>query len=156
MDIGSLGLSTIQRICPNYARIDVMIYLYAYLASVIAFLAVEIVWLNVVADTFYRNRLGSLLAETYSIGVGLVFYAIYLFGIMFFVVRPVAERGGNLVDTVLVGALFGFICYAVYNLTNMAVLQGWSWQVVFVDVAWGAVVTAFAAAVAYGVVRILS
>ena len=39
--------------------------------------------------------------------------------------------------------MFGFVAYGTYNLTNMAALKDWSPSVVFVDMFWGASLTAF-------------
>ena len=57
------------------------------------------------------------------------------------------------VSAVLYGALFGFCVYAAYDLTNLATLRGWPLTVSLVDLAWGAVVTAAAAAAAFLAMR---
>ena len=38
--------------------------------------------------------------------------------------------------------MFGFFCYATFELTSMSLLKHWTWPVVIVDVAWGLFVTA--------------
>ena len=56
---------------------------------------------------------------------------------------------GSLGSAVLHGALFGFFCYATYDLTNLATLKGWTLPMALVDIGWGTVVTAIAAAAGY-------
>jgi uncharacterized membrane protein len=62
--------------------------------------------------------------------------AAYLFlslGITMFVL----PRVGTLLQAAAFGALYGLVVFGVYEATNMAILQGWSWRVVVVDILWG-------------------
>ncbi len=47
------------------------------------------------------------------------------------------------------GALFGFVAYATYDLTNLATMKGFTAKVVVVDLAWGALLTAVVAGVTF-------
>lgn len=40
------------------------------------------------------------------------------------------------------GCLFGFFAYASYDLTNLVTLKGLPLPIVFIDIAWGAFLTA--------------
>ena len=75
---------------------------------------------------------------------GVAFYLLYLVGVMIFAVRP-ALAGGDWRQATLFGALFGFFCYATYDLTNLATLKDFTLQATLMDLAWGAVITAVAA-----------
>jgi len=118
----------------------------AYLATLVAFCAGDFLWLGTVAAGFYRSEVGALLRATPNWAAAGAFYALYAGGTVIFAVMP-ALRAGAWTSALRHGALFGFFAYATYDLTNLATLQGWSLAVTVVDIAWGAVVTALAAAV---------
>lgn len=129
-------------------------YLVAYLATAAVFLTVDFVWLTQIATGFYRQRLGDLLLDRPIIGAAVGFYAVYVIGIVVFAVAP-ALRSESVTTALLYGALFGFFCYATYDLTNFSTLQGWSLTVSAVDIVWGTCLTAGSAAVGYWVTRLI-
>ncbi len=121
-----------------------MTYVVAYLTTAIVFLAVDAVWLGVVARRFYADQLGALLKSSPDLRIAAGFYAVYVVGIVIFAVAPALEADAW--RTALVkGALFGFFAYATYDLTNLATLEGWPVTVSVVDVVWGTGLTAGAA-----------
>ncbi len=121
-----------------------------YLLSLIVFLAVDMLWLGVVAKDFYRNNLGHLLRADVNWAAALIFYLLYVAGVLIFAAMPALERQ-SLRQAVLLGALFGFFAYATYDLTNLATLKDWPLNVVLVDILWGAVLTACVAAASFGI-----
>ena len=121
-----------------------------YLLSLIVFLAVDMLWLGVVAKNFYRNNLGHLLRADVNWAAALIFYLLYVAGVLIFAAMPALERQ-SLRQAVLLGALFGFFAYATYDLTNLATLKDWPLNVVLVDILWGAVLTACVAAASFGI-----
>ena len=123
-----------------------------YLLSLIVFLAVDMLWLGVVAKNFYRNNLGHLLRADVNWAAALIFYLLYVAGVLIFAAMPALERQ-SLRQAVLLGALFGFFAYATYDLTNLATLKDWPLNVVLVDILWGAVLTACVAAASFGIGR---
>lgn len=123
-----------------------MTYLIAYISTLIAFFALDMLWLGLIARKFYANQLGSLMADTPNWLVAVVFYAMYIVGIVFFAIRPAIEAEQVLKAT-LYGALFGFFCYATYDLTNLATLRDWPAKMVFVDILWGIILTGSCATV---------
>jgi uncharacterized membrane protein len=46
------------------------------------------------------------------------------------------------------GALFGFIAYATYDLSNLATLRNWPVSLALIDMAWGAVLSGVSAGAA--------
>ncbi len=120
----------------------------AYLATAVTFLAIDFIWLAYLAHGFYRAQIGHLLADQFNMAAAVGFYLIYLTGVMIFAVSP-AIRSGQWTDALLYGALFGFFCYATYDMTNMATLKGWPLAVTIVDLAWGATLTGIAATAGY-------
>ena len=115
-----------------------------YALTLLTFLACDAVWLGVVAKGLYRRELGHLLAPEVRWWAALVFYLIYVVGVLVLVVLP--GRGGSLATVAALGALFGFVAYATYDLTNLATLREWPLLVTAVDLVWGAVLTAATAA----------
>jgi uncharacterized membrane protein len=97
-------------------------YIKLYFATLIAFLAIDMVWLGLVARTFYRNYLGFLLALSTNWIAALLFYLLFILGILVFVVVP-GLQDNSLKSTLLRAALFGLVSYATYDLTNLATVK---------------------------------
>ncbi len=124
--------------------------LLAYLATLAVFVAVDLVWLGVVAKDYYRSHIGHLMGDGFNIPAALAFYLIYIAGVMMFAVLPAAQSG-DWVRAAILGAAFGFFAYATYDLTNLATLKNWPLGLALADMAWGSFVTALAAAAGYAV-----
>lgn len=124
----------------------------AYFATAIVFFAVDFIWIGVIARRFYRDQLGDLMADPIRINWAVAFYLIYVAGIVWFAVRPALDGGGWKM-AVLNGVLFGFFCYATYDMTNMATLKGWPLKMSLVDMAWGTAMTGFAAFAGFYITR---
>lgn len=120
-------------------------WLAAYAATLVAMLAIDLLWLGVVARPLYAQGIGHLMAERPNVPVAALFYAVYALGLVVFVVAPQAA-GPGWAATLLRGALFGFVAYATYDLTNLATLKGWPVWLSLVDMAWGSAVSAVCAA----------
>jgi uncharacterized membrane protein len=125
-----------------------MTWIAAYVAAAVSFLALDALWLGLVARTLYQREFGALLLEKPNMAAAAAFYALYLGGVVFFAVKPALESGGW-TRALLHGALFGLVAYATYDLTNLATLKGFPIRVVAPDLAWGAAVTAVAALAGY-------
>lgn len=122
-----------------------MRFLIAYAATAVVFLAIDAVWLGVIAKDMYRAQIGHLLAPTFSAGPAAVFYLMYVAGVVYFSITP-ALASGRWQDAVIPAAVLGFIAYGTYDFTNWAVMRDWPAGLTFIDVAWGTVLTAVAAA----------
>ena len=120
-----------------------MQWLIAYLASALTMGGLDFLWLTN-TKSIYRKALGSALAENPDMRAGMAFYVLYLVGVMIFAVRP-ALAGGDWRQAALYGALFGFFCYATYDLTNLVTIKTFTLQATIADLAWGTVITATAA-----------
>jgi uncharacterized membrane protein len=111
-------------------------YLKLYLLTIPVFFAIDLLWLGVVAKNFYQDKLAHLLSPDVNWPAALLFYFMYIVGIILFAVKPGLDAG-SLAKAALWGALFGFFTYATYDLTNLATLRQWPIKVVVVDVLWG-------------------
>jgi uncharacterized membrane protein len=124
--------------------------LLVYAITLPIFFGIDLVWLSVVARNFYRQHLGHLLSAQVNWGAAILFYLLFIAGIVFFAVRPALEAGGA-TRALLNGALFGLCAYATYDLTNQATMKDWPLIVTVVDLAWGVVLTAAVACLSYQV-----
>lgn len=127
----------------------------AYAGAAAVFLAVDLLWLGVVARDLYRRHLGGFLADDVNWVAALVFYLLFIVGIFIFAVLPAVERESAR-HAVVMGALFGFFTYATYELTNLATLADWPLGIVFIDIAWGIVLTASVAFAGYHIMTWLA
>ena len=118
--------------------------LVATLIASLIFLIIDVIWLSFATKSFYRPQIGNLLADKPVMWAAALFYIIYVFGMSLVVIQPCVEAG-NLMRTLYTGFIFGLVAYGTYNLTNMAVLKGWSPTVTFVDMFWGGSLTAVSA-----------
>jgi uncharacterized membrane protein len=115
-------------------------YLKLYLVSLVAFLAIDMLWLGLVARSFYQQQLGFIMAPVVNWFAAAIFYLLFIVGILFFVVVPGLESN-SLKATLLRAALFGLITYATYDLTNLATLKDWPVLLTVVDLLWGTVLS---------------
>lgn len=123
-----------------------------FLVAFASFLAVDGLWLGLIAKNFYSKHLGYLLAKNPNFVAAGVFYLIYIFSLVVIVISPGLQKG-SMSHTVLMGALFGFCCYATYDLTNMATIKDWPLIVTLVDLVWGTVLSASITAITFLILR---
>ena len=122
----------------------------AYVSTGIAFALIDSVWLRSMYTRLYQPEIGELLMKGIRWGPAVVFYLLYIAGILIFAVLP-ALKNGNGQTALVQGALFGFFCYMTYDLTNFATLRVWSMKVTVLDMIWGTVLTGSAAFVGWWV-----
>ena len=127
----------------------------SYFLTSLVFFAVDMLWLGLLAKDFYRKHLGGFLSDRVNWTAAIIFYLIFIVGIFVFVILPAVEKS-SLLKAIGLGAFFGFITYATYDLTNLATLKNWPLTIVIVDMAWGAVLTAIVSAAGYGIVKWLN
>ncbi len=113
-----------------------MLFIKLYLITFVLFFAIDLLWLGLIAKNLYQRQIGHLMAEQVNWIAAIIFYLLFIAGLVFFVIMP-AVNDGNIGKAVLFGALFGFITYATYDLTNLATLKDWPWQITVIDLAWG-------------------
>jgi uncharacterized membrane protein len=116
-------------------------YVVLYLATLIVLVPVDFLFLGVVAKGLFASEVGDMLGELRPLPA-ILFYLLYGAGILIFVSGSTSAIWQT---TLLYGALFGFFCYATFELTSLSLLKHWTWTVVLVDVSWGSFVTAASA-----------
>ncbi len=123
-------------------------YILLYLSLIPVFFLIDFLWLGTLAQKFYQDQIGHLLAKSFNIPAAVVFYLMFIIGIIIFAVLP-ALQNGRWQTALLWGALFGFFTYATYDLTNLATLRDWPLTVVLVDIAWGTFLCASVATIGF-------
>ena len=132
-----------------------MAYASSYIAALIFFLAVDVVWITRVMRPIFEKHVGALLLESPRMGAAAGFYALYVGGVIYFAVMP-AMTAESWKLAALNGAIIGFLAYGTYEATNMATLKGWSYEMLITDTAWGMALTAMTAMVGFAVYRWMS
>ncbi len=112
----------------------------------------DFIWLSYIAKKMYQNSIGSILLEKPNMLAALLFYIIYVIGVVVFVLNPALTKN-SLAHAAAYGALFGLVCYATYDLTALAALKGFDIKIVAIDLLWGTFLTSVVASVTFLVVR---
>lgn len=115
-----------------------MKYFLHFLLTVPVFFAVDIIWLGFIGKPIYQKYIGHLMAEKVNWTAAIIFYLLFIVGILIFAVYP-ALKMDKVSYAITYGALFGFFTYMTYEMTNLAVIKDWSWQIVPIDIIWGTV-----------------
>ena len=98
-------------------------------------------WLGFIAPKFYKKHIGFIMASRPNWYAAVAFYLVFILGATLFVVHPGWKNPNSLTKVALLGALFGFVTYATYDLTNQATLKNWPRIVTMIDLLWGTVLT---------------
>ncbi len=130
-------------------------YFYAFISSLVAMTVIDALWLGMVAPRFYKQHIGFLLADKPNWLAAAAYYVIFVIGITVFVVYPGWQNAESLVKIGILGALFGLVAYATYDLTNLATIKGWPPIVTIVDLAWGAFLSSTVSVLAVSLLKAL-
>jgi uncharacterized membrane protein len=112
-----------------------------YAIALFVFFAIDMLWLGIIAKGFYAKHIGSLMKSQVNWPVAVLFYLLFLAGLVVFVISPAVSKA-SLTHALVFGAFFGLITYATYDLTNLATLRDWPPIVTVVDLVWGMVLSA--------------
>lgn len=107
-----------------------------YLIAFTVFFIIDIVWLVVIARKLYQQELGFLMSDRPNWIAAIIFYLVFIIGIVFFVINPAIDKS-SWKYALLAGMLFGFITYSTYDLTNLATIKSWPLKITIIDLIWG-------------------
>ena len=127
-------------------------YLIRFGIIAVLFLGLDAVWLSQTQEILYRRYLPGILLDGFRLLPALLFYILYVAGIMVFAVEP-ADVSGRIATAAKRGAFFGLVAYGTYDLSNQATLSVWSSVVTAADMAWGTVATGLAASIGFALTR---
>jgi len=118
----------------------------AYALAIVVFIGIDLVWLMGVARSLYVEEMGALLRKQPMIGAAVAFYLLYIGGLVFFAIAPGLAAGSPL-KAAMLGAALGLVAYGTYDLTNLAVIEGYTLRIALIDLAWGTVLTGLTAGI---------
>lgn len=128
-----------------------ILLVYGITASI--FFIIDLVWIGVVAKGFYAKTIGGMLREQVNWPAALVFYLMYIGGIMVFVLVPALKNGSGLRHVAVMGGLLGLFAYGTFDLTALALFNNWPLNVTMVDMAWGIFLTGATATVSQWIIH---
>lgn len=121
-------------------------FLPAYFVTIIVMFILDLIWLSQLAQPLYKEGIGHLMADTPKLGFAAIFYLVFVFGLLWFAVRPnITAKGVK--SSFIAGAIFGFFIYASYDLTNLALLKDWPLKLSLIDMTWGTLLSGVCASV---------
>ena len=126
-----------------------------YFLTVPVFFFIDMTWLGLVAKNFYRSQLGSLMRTDIIWSVAMLFYFLFILGIIIFAVMP-AISASSWVKALTLGAMFGFFTYMTYDLTNYATLKDFPFAIVIPDIIWGTVLSGSVATASFFISRLIA
>ncbi|HPG42643.1 MAG TPA: DUF2177 family protein [Acholeplasmataceae bacterium] len=107
-----------------------------YGIAFVFFLVIDLIWLGLIAKNLYQRQIGHLMSDSVNWAAAIIFYLLFIVGLVYFAILP-AVNDGEWLRALALGAFFGFITYATYDLTNLATLKDWPIQITLIDLAWG-------------------
>ncbi len=114
-----------------------------YLLLLPLFFVIDYIWLGKIMVVFYKQELGPLarkVGEDFNplIWAAFLVYLIIPLGIVLFALPRVSQE--NLLwSSIGWGFAYGVITYAIYDMTNLSLLAGWSLKLSLCDILWGGV-----------------
>lgn len=125
-----------------------MQFVKVYALTFVIFFLVDIVWLGVISKKLYKQYLGHLMAPTVNWPAAIIFYFLFIAGLVFFVLLPAIDKG-SLTYAIAAGAFFGLVAYGTYDLTNLATLRDWPLTITVIDLIWGTFLNAATSGITY-------
>ena len=119
-----------------------------YAIALPVFFIIDMVWLGFIAKDFYRSQIGFLMKDNINWTAAIIFYLLFIGGLVFFVIQPNVIKQ-SIWQVLFMGAFFGFITYATYDLTNLATLKDWPLLVTIIDLLWGTILGALVSVITY-------
>jgi len=114
----------------------ILLYLKLFIIALVVFFTIDLLWLSVFAKKIYDKELKPLLNEKVKWIPAIIFYILFLIGLIYFAIYP-AVQSGDILTALINGGLFGLVSYATYDLTNLATLKNWPKKITIIDLIWG-------------------
>ncbi|MCK0208522.1 DUF2177 family protein [Starkeya koreensis] len=121
-----------------------MSFVVSYVSTALVMLVLDALWLGTMTSRLYRPMIGGLMAEQPNMPAAVLFYLLYVAGIVVFAVQPALDTG-RWTSALMLGAFLGLVAYGTYDLTNQATLRDWPALITVIDLAWGTLLTGVAA-----------
>lgn len=125
-----------------------------YFIALIVFFGIDLLWLGVIAKKLYKSELGFIMSDKPNWTAAIVFYLLFIIGLVFFVIYPAIEKG-SWTYALLAGIFFGFITYSTYDLTNLATIKDWPIKITLIDLLWGSSLGGMVSTITYFIMNVL-
>ena len=119
-----------------------------YFIALPVFFVIDMVWLGMISKNFYRDQIGYLMKQNINWLAAIIFYLIFIAGLVIFVISPALEKQ-SWVRAIVLGGIFGLVTYSTYDLTNLATIKDWPILVTIIDLVWGMVLAASVSVITY-------
>lgn len=126
-----------------------------YFITLFVFLGLDSIWLLFVAKNFYAEKLGYLMSKNPNLIAALIFYLLFVVGMVVFVLTP-ALKNNSLSQAIMLGAFLGLVSYSTYDLTNLATIRDWPLVITIIDMIWGTVLSGAVAGISYSIYKWLA
>ena len=113
-----------------------------FFIALLFFFIIDVFWIYFVATPMCKQEVGALMEL--KVPPALIFYVIFLLGLIFFVINP--NQNNTLINVFLIGAFFGLVTYGTYDLTVYASMNIFSLKLVIADILWGMLLSGSVAA----------
>ena len=123
-----------------------------YAIALPVFLVIDMIWLGLISKNFYQEQIGNLMKANVNWLAAIIFYLIFIIGLVVFVITPAVQKN-SWTYALFFGALFGLVCYATYDLTNLAVAKDWPLLVTIIDLIWGTTIAALVSMISYFIAK---
>lgn len=120
-----------------------------WVVAAVLFLVIDMVWLLWLGRGIYVSEIGEILRQPPNLSAAAAFYVLYVTGLMIMVIWPAVQEQ-SVSQALIRGALLGLIAYGTYDLTNLAVMKGFTTKIAMIDMIWGTVLTASVSALTVG------
>jgi len=131
-----------------------MKWLLYYGITLAVFMVIDLIWLGFIAKDIYSKYLGYLMADNVNWLAAVVFYLIFIGGVCYFVLYP-SLIDKNMTNLLIRAALFGFMTYATYDLTNLATIKDWPINITIIDLIWGTTLSTSVSVISYFIINLL-
>ena len=144
--IQAIAGSVTSDVTPPLDWIKNMAYAVSYVLALVVFAAIDITWLVTMGAKLYRQTLGDMLLTDLRMWArgGLL---LDVSGRVSDLCRGAGSQSGSPTTALLYGGLFGLFTYGTYELTNYATIRNWTLQITLIDIAYGVIASAIAAAI---------
>jgi uncharacterized membrane protein len=123
-----------------------------YFLTLLVFLIIDFLWLGVIAKGFYHRHIGHLFRDSVNWPAAIMFYLIFIAGMLVFVVLP-AAAAQNAIRALWLGMFYGLVTYATFDLTSFALFKGWPGVIIVVDIVWGIFLSGAVSSAGYRIAR---
>ena len=108
-----------------------------YITTLFYFLIIDTIGIQTFIVKIYTKNLPSNLKIDFDILSAIIFYLIFVLGLVYFVIAP--YKNSPITSVITPAIMYGLATYSTYALTVKAVFNVFNWQIVISDVLWGMV-----------------